>query len=177
MKQYRVRKGKHGFTPYLIDVRRTISTVVWDGMFGQGTDYALPYPDNRDWNKGGGFSFDLLTNHEDSFMWGWRWNADVQAHELCAYCHIDGVRKVAKNGKVPVDPADPEVMLRVPFGQKFRVLVEVRDGAYWFVFASGRAANRCFVIHTHKKRWARRIGPWFGGNRAAPQDMELFYTV
>lgn len=177
MKKYRVKKGKHTFKPYVLDIRHNISTVVWDGMMGEGTDYTLPYPDSRDWNKGGGFSFDMLTNHEDSFMWGWRWNAEAQAHELCAYCHIGGVRKIAQNGKEAPDPADREVMLRVPLGQKFRVLVEVRNGAYWFVFASGRAANRCFVTHAHKKKWVRRVGPWFGGNRAAPNDMELFYAI
>lgn len=176
MRRYTCKEGKHAFRPYILDIRKPTLTL-WEGRFGAGTDYALPYPDNRDWNKGGGFSFDALTNHEDSFMWGWRWNADAKAHELSAYCHIDGVRKIAQNGKEPVDPDDAEVMLRVPFGQHFRVLIEVKDGVYWFNFSTGREQNRCIVIHTHRKRWARRIGPWFGGNRAAPQDMELFYTV
>lgn len=175
MTKYVCYKGQHAFIPYFPVITRDAKQLMWQGRFGSGADYLLPFPDSRDWNKGGGLSFNLLTNHIDSLMWGWRYNADLICHELSAYCHVDSKRVVAKNGMQHPDPSDWEVMLRVPFGNDFSIVVQVDTvmKRYEFAFRTGEVVNYCYIPFTHSRRTGRIIGPWFGGNRTAPQRMEL----
>jgi len=173
VKAYRVKKGQHAFSPWPFCLKRNPNVMAWRVKFGEGTDYILPYPDNRDWNKGGGVSYRLLTNHEDLIMWGWRWNANKGAHDVCMYAHLDGVRKVGTSHTAPPD-ADREVALVVPRGSECLITLKVEDGKYTMGFSlAGASANYCALTYTHREGWARCIGPWFGGNRPAPNDMTL----
>jgi hypothetical protein len=174
VKAYTVRKGKHAFTPYAGCLKRNPLQMAWRVKFGTGTDYSLPYPDNRDWNKGGGLSYRMLTNHEHSIMWGWRWNADKQAHEVCMYTHLDGERKIGTSHTAPPDLTDKEVALIVPRGVECLITLKKQDGKYRMGFSLDNGpANYCTLTYTHREGFARCIGAWFGGNRAASNDMTL----
>lgn len=176
MKRYTVPKGKHafllnGWLPVIPMITRDTTQVAWQVRFD--TSYYLPFPDSWDWNKGGGLSYDLHTNHTDSAMWGWRYNDGM--FELCVYCHVEGKRIVATNGK-PGVVGDAEVMLRAIAGQEVLITMRVDrvNKRYRFAFSQGRNVTECWVPFEHSKRLSRTIGPWFGGNRAAPEDVTLY---
>ena len=187
MKRYAVRKGAHAFTrcglPVMPVVRRRITRIQWQVHFPESAAYELPYPDDRDWNKGGGLSFDLTTNHRDATMWAWRWNAIAQVWEVTAYHHIDGARSVSTD-KGAWNP-DREVLVWVNPRQTLTATLTVDYGRKTYQWAlqsdpasigEGSAFHFAVQPFTHEKTWARTIGPWFGGNRPAPKDMEIFYT-
>jgi hypothetical protein len=175
MTAYTVKAGKHAFSPYAFCLKRNPKQMAWRVTFGKGSDYTLPYPDNRDWNKGGGLSYRMLTNHEHSIMWGWRWNAEKNEHEVCMYAHLDGVRKVGKSHTAPPDVQDKEVAYEVPFGIECLITLKIENGKYLMGFSvPGRPVNYCALTYTHREGWARCIGAWFGGNRQAPQNMTLY---
>lgn len=100
--KYTVYPDSHAFRlcgliwepPY---INRNKKVFRWRVKFDRNCLYSFGMPDQRDWNKGGGVSFNLFTNHKDSAMWGWRAN-DGGGIDLTAYCHVDGERKVFKDG-------------------------------------------------------------------------------
>lgn len=178
MKRYTVPKGKHaflldGWLPVIPMLTRDTTQAAWRVRFDDA--YHLPYPDNRDWNKGGGLSFDLHTNHTDSAMWAWRWNAEDGVFELAAYGHVEGRRIVATNGK-PRISEDDEVMMTARSGEEVLITMRVDrvNSRYRFAFSQGRNICECWVPFEHSKRTSRTIGPWFGGNRTAPNRITLY---
>ena len=132
MDQYTIFKGKHAAQIYGMAtpapvIRRGVKNVAWTVCFDKNCAYTLPGADQRDWNKGGGLSFasallskEMLSNHVDSAMWGWRYNPLTGLIELTAYCHIDGKRPFLQQTMYSQHHAgvDGEVCLELKFGQK-----------------------------------------------------------
>lgn len=188
LNRYTVYKGQHVFQlwgrvwePPCIS--KDVVQMTWEAKFGDGADYVLPYPDSRDWNKGGGRSFDMLTNHRDSVMWGWRANNEKGGHDLCMYCHVDGMQVIGTEHIRFIDPEDAEVMLFVPKGDSCTISVKLDavHKRYKMSMRCGQEANYCEIPFTHDKRWSRSIGAWFGGRNhntkrpnPAPQKMDLY---
>ena len=174
MKQraYFVQKGKHRFTSGPFDVpriRRKLRGVDWEVSFSPACRYALPGADQDDWNKGGGVSFDLFTNHTDSVMWSWRYNPVTDNIELGMYCHVDGKRVIVKAHK-------SEAMQTVKIGEAVRIRLTIARNlkAYGMEFNTATNAAGASVPFTHSKKTARTIGAWFGGNNPAPHTMNIY---
>lgn len=179
MKKYIARKGQHQFTrlglPVVPAIRRNISLMRWRVRFDESAAYVLPMPDAKDWNKGGGLSFHLLTNHKNAAMWAWRWNSSAQRIQFNAYCHIDGRRPILITN--PYQQAQGLKDGEVCFEAKPREVVEITlrvDNAkkrYDFDFRKegSEKAWRIGVAYLEIGKWSRTIGPWFGGNMEAPQ--------
>jgi len=176
VKRYTVRKGRHAFKrngwPIIPVVRRKPLTIAWNVKFGEDSRYILPFPDSRDWNKGGGLSFDLLTNHRDSAMWAWRYDAQGGLFEIAAYHHVDGVRVIAKNGG---NRQDPETLFRIREGETLNIYLRVNYETKFYEWTIGTGTGRIFaaVPFQHGKAWTKSIGAWFGGTSAAPRDVTL----
>lgn len=153
------------------DSRRLAYTV----RFDESCTYTLPGVDQRDWNKGGGLSFDLFTNNTDSAMWAWRWSPDRDKMQLTAYAHVEGKRVIAKTIQGP-DQTDGEVLAEVEIGQNVDISIDIDriSGRYNYLFSTGDARAYTWLPFEHKKRTGRTIGLWFGGNRKAPQKISVF---
>lgn len=183
LNKYVVYPSRHAFQlwgrvwqPPCIIRRPTLLS--WQVRFGEGCDYELPGADQQDWNKGGGISFDLLTNHTDAIMWAWRWNPVLKMIELAMYAHVDGQRVIARNELMP---NDGEVMIRLRIGQTSRVSLKVDEMPNHydmnFQVIGSDESYPAAISFTHEKTIARTIGAWFGGNRPAPKRMEIYISM
>lgn len=180
MKRYTVKKGRHGFRllgvfPIIPKIIKRPILASWLVTFGEGCDYLLPGADQQDWNKGGGVSFDLLTNHIDSVMWAWRYNPALELVELAMYAHVDGLRWVARN---ELRPSEGEILNRIAIGETARISLKVdyEEGNYDMNIqvVGDNESYPGIIPFTHEKEIARTIGVWFGGNNPAPNKMDLF---
>ena len=171
MKTYTCQKGKHRFTsgPLGVPCLGRVRRASWEVAFSPSCRYNLPGADQDDWNKGGGVSFDLLTNHTDSVMWAWRYNPGTDKIELGLYCHVDGRREIA------IDVRGRQALLSVAIGEIVTVELEVEDSAYAMRFDCLSSETVTAAIpFTHRKKTIRTINPWFGGNNPAPHTMNLY---
>lgn len=183
MTKYTVPKGQHAFKiggilPAVPVVRRGIERVEWRVKFAPNCAYSLTGVDQGDWNKGGGVSFDLLENHQDAAMWGWRYNPLTGLIELTAYCHINGKRPFLKGSAYSQSHpgVSGEVCLEVEFGMEAVVTLVIgrKEKRYDLYFAiAGGKQYKVGVPYTHNKTMGRIIHPWFGGNNAAPHRMDI----
>ena len=194
MERFCVSKGGHSFqlwgaVPVAPAIRKNIQRVEWLVRFDRNCAYELLGADRKDWNKGGGVSFatsvlskEMLDNHTDAAMWGWRYNPHTGLVELTAYCHIDGKRPFLKYNPYAGAKGlkDGEVCLEVGFNQAAKIVLEVdwKNKTYRFTFHvhSTTAKYPVGVAFNHGKRWGRLIGLWFGGNNSAPQKMDVFLS-
>jgi len=183
MTKYTVQKGDHAFKviglPILPSIRAKVETIQWAVKFEESCAYSLPGVDQRDWNKGAGLSFDLLTNHTDAAMFGWRYNPLSGRIELTAYCHVNEKREVLPRTKYAEKwGMDREVCLEVEIGMTAIIALHINQETKRYDF--GFKVNGSNVVwpvsvpFTHKKKWTRIINPWFGGNNAAPHKMSLY---
>jgi len=184
MTKYTVSKGNHAFKiggilPPVPVVRKGIERVEWRVKFAPNCAYSLLGPDQMDWNKGGGVSFDLLTNHQDAAMWAWRYNPLTGVIEMTAYCHIDGKRPFLKGSSYSQSHpgVSGEVCLEVELGVEAVVtlLIGRKEKRYDLYFGlKGGRQYQVGVPYNHDKTIGRIINPWFGGNNTAPHRMDIF---
>ena len=163
---YEVKKGKHSFRSGLClpKIRKRPSILTYEVILSGSAIYVLDNEDQLDWNKGGGYSFDLFTNHKNSFMWAWRYNIEKAVFEVTHYVH-DG-DKIHKGDNS---------FLSVPAGQKFIIDVTIQKDKYLFWMQSGNNLVENVVYHNSKQgNIVREINPWFGGNRPAPTDLSFW---
>lgn len=180
MNKYAVKKGRHvfklaGWIPVMPRIIKRPTLISWIICFGDGCDYLLPGADQQDWNKGGGISFDLLTNHIDSIMWAWRYNPALELVEMSMYAHVDGLRWVARN---ELRPSEGEVLNRVAIGENARISLKIDwDECNYDMNIQVVGEDESYpgiIPFTHDKHTGRTIGAWFGGNNPAPNKMSIY---
>lgn len=165
--EIRIPAGHHAAQPRWFDYKKRN----WIGMQFVFTDYAhykLPGVDQQDWNKLCGLSFCLFSNHQNSVMVSWRWNPDDKLFELGFYYHVRGKRVIRK------DYDGGEVFARVrPRGTCFvEFKVDHLMGVvYTNIIVGEEQVNDIVELKTNRR--SRIINTWFGGNRAAPNDIYL----
>lgn len=166
MRKYKVKKGRHAFWPFAGSVLCNPSYLIYEVVFDNPAKYNLNTNDQFDWNKGGGLSYNMFTNHKNSAMWAWRYSPLYEKFHLTYYVHDgDKIRK----GDLDYVTLDP--------GQKVTITLKVSEEGefrYWFTIGNN---SREFIVHTNskRKRFARQIGAWFGGNMTAPK--KLFFRM
>lgn len=183
LKKYQVKQGAHSFQPLSgIEppcLKKNVTRIVWKVRFGD-LRYTLPHPDNHDINKGGGISFDVLTNHVDAAMWGWRyWNVDgADMVQFFSYCHVNGATIKGRANAPQVRPEDPEVVLEVGHdsGKVVTITLDIwwNSKIYEFTFEDGTHTQRINTPFTHDKKLGRTIGCWFGGENVSPRPLHLY---
>jgi len=180
LNRYTVYPGRHTFKLWgrvwgPPCIKRKVKRIEWVVRFTESCRYTLDNGDQDDWNKGGGVSFDLLTNHTDSAMWAWRWNPERQVIQLSTYCHVDGGVLKARTALGP-DQTSPEVVAEVEIGQTVDISLRIEHDRYAFTFETAEGTSNYWTPHNHDKKLARTIGAWFGGNRQAPQRIDIYLT-
>lgn len=169
MKKYMFKKGKRLLSPceplWLWQPGK-FRSIEYTVQFGESIRYSLPDGEQLDWLKGGGISFDLLTNHRNSTMWGFRYNPDMDKVEINAYAHIGGLRTYTP------------WLAEVAPGETFTVKIYPGEGDIWIteIITASKTTKTQWVI-PNKAFIYRRIWAWFGGTLPAPQDVNMFLEV
>ena len=169
MSIYNVKQGQHPFTPsvsHRLSIRENLKG--WWITIDESCRYELGGEDQNDWNKLAGLSFNLLNNHQNSAMFGWRWNPVTQVFEINVYCHIAG--------KVEMS----ETIFKTPANKEFAAWLEMdykRNTVNFHIYAGTPADYEKVETTVAFKSLpiiTREIGAWFGGNNPAPHQMILW---
>ena len=163
-----VKRGRHKFWPSkglgLPKVRQRPTIFYYNVNLSESAIYLLDGNDQLDWNKGAGVSFNLFTNHKNSWMWAWRYNPETNKFEVTYYIHDGNEIYKGDTEFVEVDP-----------GQDFVVMMSKHDNTYHCAIQVGNIIKHLCVKYKGKhKRLGREINPWFGGNRKAPNKISFY---
>ena len=180
-----IKKGAHASKPYHLRIRRSPQDFHFMVTFQDGMYHLLHQgktdPDQYDWNKLLGMSFNLFTNHENSWMIGWRYNILNKTIELNRYWHSAGKMY---HDREPFAAIDPKLgglsgSMYLDYKNK-RVFGQVQT---WKRFdSSAKQESKHVDLQTHNiefvlddmRPWTREINTWFGGNEKAPRTIKLF---
>lgn len=132
----------------------------WQVQFTESCRYNLQSEDQYDTNKLCGIGY-LPGHHRHSARFGWRyWNEKCWI-ELSAYCYVDGRRIIQHIGFLEI-------------GKQYRITLQVTRRSYVFgaeELGKCKMLGNVVIDHNHNKKFAYRLGPFFGGNRRAPADI------
>jgi len=159
---YKVKEGKHAYKPYQLKIRRNARAIKYTVAMDWENMYDLQDEDQQDWNKGGGLSFNMFTNHRNSAMWAWRYNPVTNFFEIGYYCHINGKIEKSAQPEINVAPLLP-----------FDVLMVFMKDAVLFEFKTVLERKTVSISIGNWGNWSREIFPWFGGNNPAPEDLSF----
>ena len=127
--------------------------------------YDLPgEQDDLDVNKLFGWGYFNGGHHTDSVRFGWLWNQTKSLPSIYAYCYVGKVRVMNYICEVPL--YTPLLMTIDKFESVYSFTVSDPVKRY---FAYGGVD----VPYKHNKKFAYKLGVYFGGNNPAPHEMEI----
>ncbi len=144
--------------PWLINTTEIKRSVV----FSTESKYWLHTADQQDWNKLFGISF-TISPHRNSARYGWRYNPEINKFQLCAYCYLNGESIM-----------EPLCDLQVNHVYLCHIIITNED----YLFRVYRRHDMAVMCSTaiskgHRKKNGYLLGPYFGGNNAAPDDIKI----
>lgn len=167
------KKGWHDFLingiwPQIPKFFNKKTTLRWEITMDELSKYTLPGEDWRDWNKGGGQTFNWFNHLIDTAMWGFRYNSQINMFEFAAYCHVDGVKVLGtKSGRAY--NGDKEVMFQSVMKETVLIELYIDWDKKLYKFRFGGNATQ--VPFTHNCTLGKEITANFGGNNAAPSKV------
>lgn len=142
--------------PLLINPKKIRRKVIFwfDGS------YTLPDGDQEDHNKLFGLSFGRI--HRNSARFGWRYDPARQRFILSAYCYVNGERIM-------------EDLCDCVANHGYTCSLYLDGPEYLFTVWNDRdtMVGATSIMKGHTRRWARLLGPFFGGNRPAPKKITI----
>ena len=124
--------------------------------------YDLNSDDNNDVNKLFGFGYINGGHHTDSARFGWNWNNETAMVNLYAYYYNQGLRGFKKICEVPINT---KLVLRI---SNMRNRYEF---SVYKMLSFDMLIGAVEIFHAHNKKWAYKLGCYFGGNPTAPHDI------
>ena len=118
-------------------------------------------PEQDDWNKLTGISFNPLKPDKNALMVAWRWNPKLTLFEVAPYINDDSKK---------IFPLESEI-LRLKFNQGFRFVVEY-EKIVIIREESNIVIRKTAAIKTNYLT-SFRIQPYFGGNSVAPRNLSV----
>lgn len=159
--EYKVRAGRHDFTPSPLPVPLSASSM--EGAFALDSScwYNNLGVDNADWNKLIGiFQYWDLRKNKNSFLIAWRPHLPQRGvFELCLYENIQG-----KNLAHEAAP----VLVRA--GHEINWRMVPKQGKYSLFLMDKPAGQQENPL---QYKTVGIASAWFGGNREAPKDMKI----
>jgi hypothetical protein len=157
---YRIHKNHHRAWPPHLAIWHNKYAIRKLVSFGYGCNYDLHSEDQEDTNKLFGIGY-LWNHHEESARFGWLFkDGKIQIN---AYLYIGGERSI-------------DMLCMVPLNAKIEYHLMINPGYYTFKVKNPVngiiLAERDFHF-SHKKKWSFPLGVYFGGNRTAPQKMDI----
>lgn len=162
MTKFTVKKGKHNFKPDKWCVWWKPKGINFNATFHENANYDLEDADQLDWNKLVGLTWSLDPLKETAMV-GWRYNKKDDTIELNAYYHVDRSR----------DFTEPLVAIKRGESIYGYVIHDRKKKEYQIGFHNDKVANGHVINSPNRRKVARLINPWFGGNERAPQDISL----
>ena len=174
-----VDQGKHPFEPAARHWWTNNSTLAYAYQFGEEVAYDLHSDNQCDYNKIGGLSADLFTNHENSLMVGWRYDLSGQL-VLAPYYHQDGTAYYASapctGYTADLAVEDPALeYLSIPATEQYEVFWRVINPTTVSVLILTSQENLYYehvFPNANFSHW-REIAPYFGGDEPAPHEICL----
>ena len=164
-KKHTIYKGFHRPFPFkIVGFTREEDHIIRRSFkFTESCRYNLYTEDQLDWNKLYGVSFGLFGIHKNSARFAWRYNLTNRKIEIGAYWYLDGYRSY-------YHMCDVEINDLVNF--KITVLYD----SVVFTVLDDLVPIAKYVLYTPEtllKKNKYRCGIYFGGNRRAPQRIEI----
>lgn len=128
--------------------------------------------DQSDWNKLTGVCLGAAGPHGTSYRFGWRWREDIRVIEICAYYYCNGIGWNAEH----------LAYLNLNMGYDLSLRLKARDGRIVVMFTAKEIATGKYYQHTihHVLEKSPRLGfgcgLYFGGNRKAPHNIEVYMS-
>ena len=165
-----VRKGEHDFKPNEINLHFGNFDLIWKVGFTPSCWYDSLGEDNADWNKAGGIGKMLTANNKNAVMLGWRPMLGVPgAFQAVIYVNNNWGEFVT--GTPNRVGQYEEAFIRIKrWGSKLSVY------AGYIIVSEKRLITTDHMEVFDMTGILRERGAWFGGNRTAPQDMELWVS-
>lgn len=164
-KKHIIYKGLHRPFPFKIKGLNKIEEHIIrkSFKFTESCRYNLYSEDQLDWNKLFGCSFGLFGIHKNSVRFVWRYNLVTQKIEIGAYWYLEGFRNY-------YHMCDVEINDLVNF--KITILYD----SIIFTVLDDLVPISKYVLYTPEsllKKNKYECGIYFGGNRRAPQRIEI----
>ncbi|MGB0925526.1 MAG: hypothetical protein ACPGTS_02355 [Minisyncoccia bacterium] len=160
MTKFTHKKGKHRSKPRQFKIWWKPKTLKVEFTFHESCRYDHGNDDQFDWNKLTGITFSIDPLQE-TVMLAWRYNVEKGMIELAAYYHVKGDRRFS------------DVLATVRIGEtaSATISVDYKRKQYTVETTVDFESNLSYRSFSHNRKLARRIQPWFGGNKPAPQTM------
>lgn len=180
--RYTFHTGRHRAWPPSFDLSWNKREVVRLVSFDESCKYTLPGQDQFDTNKLFGVGYcptwkwaaalagcgllGLLSNehHKESARFGWHWEPEKAKLILSAYCYVNSERSIIELCELKFNTWYLMSIFLQPDSYQF----EVADSANTFYKLSQYKISR-----SHPLKGQFHLGPYFGGNYAAPKSMFL----
>ena len=161
--KFKIKKNKHRAWPLQLGLWYNKYALIRRITFGYGCNYYLSGEDAEDTNKLFGMSY-TLSPHKESVRFGWLYkDGRIQIN---AYLYRIGFRTIEK-------------LCDVPLGLMYEYSIIVNSGFYSFKVknpANGMVLSQQDFNFTHTKKWSYPLNFFFGGNKSAPNTMEIEMT-
>ena len=158
-------KGKHRAAPlYWLHWWPLLINAVAIGRrvtFSFSARYDLDNDDQADHNKLFGIAYGGV--HRNSARFGWRYDPGVRKFILSAYCYLNGERQM-------------EDICEVVANRQYDCVLIISRSAYTFQVKqvdNGNVFRTIGISKGHKRKNGWLLGPYFGGNRPAPNTMTI----
>lgn len=171
-----VKKGRHDFKPNRLVINRR-DKLEFSVMFWPSCRYDFQGDgDQLDWNKGGGWAYNIFSNHVTSNLWAWRYIPENDKIEFCHYVHDS--RTVRKS----------EAIFAVNINQKVHGVLDASRSGKEFSLAleapNLQPVESIFKVKDIPER-SRMVWGWFGGENnspgkfggVAPHEMSYEYQI
>lgn len=160
---YRIKKGRHRAWPLAFGIYYKMRSMQRNVLFDNSCRYDLPIADADDVNKLFGIGY-LPGHHTDSARWGWNYNQATRKVRLFAYCYVDGERVIKFVAEVA-----PYRLINLSID----VIGDVYSFTVYDAYNGYHVLGGLDVKFGHRQRFGYRLGCFFGGNNAAPQEINI----
>jgi hypothetical protein len=158
---FTIRRAQHYSNQFLYKFFNLINLTsfnCWTVVFDESCRYELAGEDQFDVNKLLGFSVGF-DHHRESVRFGWRSSGNLV--ELSAYAYINSRRYI-------------EQICLVPLNTKVDLFLEVEPDVYrWSVSTALGINSELRIPKVRKFSAGYTLWPYFGGNQAAPHDIQI----
>lgn len=164
-KKHIIYKGLHRPFPFKIKGLNKIDGYILKKTFKftESCRYNLHTEDQYDWNKLYGVSFGIFGIHKNSARFIWRYDLATQKIEIGAYWYIDGYRSYHTLCSVEINDTINFKMTFLHDSIVFTVLDDLMPISKYVLYMNEDILK--------KNRY--ECGIYFGGNRRAPQRIEI----
>lgn len=155
--KYTIPKGKQKPSPnplVLVDAKSLKFIVHFDSTAIYINDVKK---DRRDINKLYGFSDNFSLHHRYSARFGWRWLNDRL--QLTAYCYNNGIRSFKEISNIQLNGFDT---------------CEIKISGNEYIFSVNEKSISMPRSAHGKNAVGYKLFPFFGGNEAAPHDINIY---